>query len=242
MSAVETVAIKGAESALKGFSVWSLFTGADFFVQLIMVLLLGASIWSWAVIFSKFLEMAQNRKNSKLFYSVLKDANNLDEIFQKTKAGIQGPLPSILNAGMSEWFRYKEKLSFATDSMRELTFLRVEQAFEIAIQEEVARFKRHIGFLATIGSASPFIGLLGTVWGIMHSFQSISFSKSTSLSVVAPGIAEALFATALGLLTAIPAVIAYNRFLAASNKDRMQMQKVAGHLLGAMTEKIISKN
>ena len=187
------------------FSLWKLFLRADFVVKSVIIILIISSIWSWALIFDKY----------KLFKKINKSAEDFENKFWKAKSAesFNNTLPSksidpiilIFRDAMNELIKTKSKSS-------SVQLARVERVLEISTDKQIKKIEKNFTFLATVGSTAPFIGLFGTVWGIMNSFQSIAISRNTSLAIVAPGIAEALFATALGLLAAIPAVIAYNKF------------------------------
>jgi len=186
------------------FSLIQLFLRADFIVKAVIVILIAASVYSWALIFDKY----------KLFKRIEKSTTSFEEKFWKSKSAEsfynnfsnkeKDPVASIFQSAMIELIRTKSKSSSVQSN-------RVSRVIEISADKEIKSIEKHFTFLATVGSTAPFIGLFGTVWGIMNSFQSIAIAQNTSLSVVAPGIAEALFATALGLFVAIPAVVAYNK-------------------------------
>ena len=193
------------------FSLIQLFLRADFIVKAVIVILIAASVYSWALIFDKY----------KLFKRIEKSTTSFEEKFWKSKSAEsfynnfsnkeKDPVATIFQSAMIELIRTKSKSSSVQSN-------RVSRVIEISADKEIKSIEKHFTFLATVGSTAPFIGLFGTVWGIMNSFQSIAISWNTSLAIVAPGIAETLFATALGLLAAIPAVIAYNKFNSDSKK------------------------
>ena len=193
------------------FTIIQLFLRADFVVKSVIIILIAASIYSWALIFEK----------QRLFKKIEKSSNNFEEKFWKSKSAenfynnlsnkAQDPLTNIFQSAMVELIKTKSKSSSVQSA-------RVSRVLEISVDREINLIEKHFTFLATVGATAPFIGLFGTVWGIMNSFQSIAISRNTSLAIVAPGIAEALFATALGLLAAVPAVIAYNKFTSDSRK------------------------
>jgi len=193
------------------FSIIQLFLRADFVVKSVIIILIAASIYSWALIFEK----------QRLFKKIEKSTDNFEEKFWKSKSAEnfynnlsntnKDPLTNIFQSAMVELIKTKSKSSSVQSA-------RVSRVLEISVDKEINLIEKHFTFLATVGSTAPFIGLFGTVWGIMNSFQSIAISRNTSLAIVAPGIAEALFATALGLLAAVPAVIAYNKFTNDSRK------------------------
>jgi biopolymer transport protein TolQ len=193
------------------FSLVQLFIRADFIVKAVIIILIAASVYSWALIFDKY----------KLFKKIEKSTSNFEDKFWKSKSAEsfynslsnkeKDPVANIFQTAMTELIKTKSKSSSIQSA-------RVSRVIEIAADKEIILIEKHFTFLATVGSTAPFIGLFGTVWGIMNSFQSIAISRNTSLAIVAPGIAEALFATALGLLAAIPAVVAYNKFNSDSKK------------------------
>ena len=193
------------------FSLIQLFLRADFIVKAVIIILIAASVYSWALIFEKY----------KLFKRIEKSTTSFEEKFWKTRSAEsfynnfpnreKDPIGNIFQSAMAELIRTKSKSSAVQSA-------RVSRVIEISADKEIKLIEKHFTFLATVGSTAPFIGLFGTVWGIMNSFQSIAISRNTSLAIVAPGIAEALFATALGLLAAIPAVVAYNKFNSDSKK------------------------
>ncbi len=199
-----------------GFSIVSSFLRADIVVKAVMVLLALASLWSWAIIFNKWIALsgraerseAQGRQIEKIFWS----GQSLDELYQQFAAKNDHPLAAVFIAALREWRR-----AFEAGAPRESQVAgikeRIDKAMNVTIIRETDGIERQLGFLATVGSVSPFIGLFGTVWGIMNSFSAIAARHDTTLAVVAPGIAEALFATAMGLAAAVPAVIFYNRFI-----------------------------
>jgi biopolymer transport protein TolQ len=196
-------------------SIIELFRHAHIVVKLVIIGLVLASIWSWAIIIEKVFLFAKTRKETDKFEQVFWSGQSLEELYQALAPRRNTGMAALFVAAMREWKRSTEREGGASDrSARPMpgVQLRVEKVMDVTISREVERLERRLTFLATVGSTAPFIGLFGTVWGIMTSFQAIAVSKNTSLAVVAPGIAEALFATSLGLLAAIPAVIFYNRF------------------------------
>ena len=206
------------------FSLIQLFVRADFIVKSVIVILIAASIFSWALIFDKY----------KLFKRIEKSTNSFEEKFWKSRSAEnfynnltnrdKDPLANIFQSAMTELIKTKSKSSSVQAN-------RVTRVLEISADKEIKLIEKHFTFLATVGSTAPFIGLFGTVWGIMNSFQSIAISRNTSLAIVAPGIAEALFATALGLLAAIPAVVAYNKFNSDSKKYSSRIENFSKRFL-----------
>jgi len=206
------------------FSLIQLFLRADFIVKAVIIILIVASVYSWALIFDKY----------KLFKKIDKSTANFEEKFWKTKSAEsfynsftnreKDPVGNIFQSAMAELIKTKSKTSVVQSA-------RVSRIIEISADREIKLIEKHFTFLATVGSTAPFIGLFGTVWGIMNSFQSIAISRNTSLAIVAPGIAEALFATALGLLAAIPAVVAYNKFNSDSKKYSSRIENFSKRFL-----------
>ncbi|MDB2324716.1 protein TolQ [Alphaproteobacteria bacterium] len=210
MESVETVVThSGADMSIMG-----LFFAADPLVKLVMLLLLAASICCWAIVVDKVRAIRRERRYAQNFEDAFWSGGSLDELYDETGADPDDAISRVFVAAMREWRRATARglASTSRSDLRASLVGRIDRSMNFTITREMERLERGMNLLASIGSVSPFIGLLGTVWGIMSSFQSIAESKNTSLAVVAPGIAEALFATALGLAAAIPAVIAYNKF------------------------------
>ena len=195
-----------------GFSIVSSFLRADIIVKVVMVLLLLASLWSWTIIFNKVLALGSLKRKASRFEKIFWSGASLDELYQQFAAKNDHPMAAVFVAALREWRRAFEA---GTPRESQITGIkeRIDKAMSVTILRETDGIERQLGFLATVGSVAPFIGLFGTVWGIMNSFTAIAARHDTTLAVVAPGIAEALFATALGLLAAVPAVIFYNRFV-----------------------------
>ena len=195
-------------------SILNLFLAADPVVKIVMVLLIGASIWCWAIIFEKIFKIRKQRQKSNEFEENFWSGGSLDELYNNSGKYPKSIKEQVFVSGMKEWRRssFSGGVDTYKSDVKKSIIHRIERNMNLTINREMEKIEKGIGFLASIGSVSPFVGLFGTVWGIMNSFQSIADSKNTSLAVVAPGIAEALFATALGLAAAIPAVTAYNKF------------------------------
>jgi biopolymer transport protein TolQ len=221
-SAVDAATLAGSVANMD-FSVWSLFLRADWVVKSVMVLLVLASIWCWAIIFEKVMGLKRLNEGADEFEAVFWSGGSLDQLYDRIGAQPREPMSAVFVAAMREWRRQPSRGFGALDSARASLAERIDRVMQITLGREMERAERHMTFLATTGSTAPFIGLFGTVWGIMNSFQAIALSKNTNLAVVAPGIAEALFATALGLLAAIPAVVAFNKL----SKD---LDRYAGRL------------
>ena len=208
--AVEAAALAG--SVATDLSLWSLILRADIVVKIVMLLLLAASVWSWAIIFEKFVRFRRLMDQADRFEADFWSGGSLEDLFDSQGQSPDHPMAILFASAMREWRRATERGLVGEDTLRAGLRERISQAMQLAQGREMAGLERYLGFLATVGSTAPFVGLFGTVWGIMNSFQSIAVTKNTSLAIVAPGIAEALLATALGLLAAIPAVVAYNKF------------------------------
>ena len=208
MQFLESADLAGSVSG--DLSIWSLFLQADIVVQIVMVLLIAASFWCWAVIFEKVLRMRRLDRQAGYFEERFWSGGSLDDLYEDIGQRPEDPMSAIFVAAMREWRRSTERGVPVEDSRLTLAG-RIDRVMEIALGRELHHLERYMTFLASVGATAPFIGLFGTVWGIMNSFQAIALTKNTSLAVVAPGIAEALFATALGLIAAIPAVIGYNK-------------------------------
>ena len=199
------------------FSLIQLFLRADIVVKSVIVILIAASVYSWALIFEKYRLFAKIEKTTKDFEEKFWKSKSAENFYNNLANKEKDPLANIFQSAMVELLKTRSK-SVSVQSAR------VSKVLEISSDKEIKLIEKHFTFLATVGSTAPFIGLFGTVWGIMNSFQSIAISRNTSLAIVAPGIAEALFATALGLLAAVPAVVAYNKFTSDSAKYNARIE------------------
>jgi len=212
---METQALEVAQlagSTDMSMSVWSLFWRADFIVKSVMIMLVAASVWSWAIIFDKTIRLRRLRSEADEFEEAFWSGGSLEDLYDGIGRDPTHPIAGVFAAAMMELKRgLQRQETIADDRLRAGLQQRINQAMQVTVDREMDRLERYMGFLATVGSTAPFIGLFGTVWGIMNAFTSIAIAKNTSLTVVAPGIAEALFATAIGLVAAIPAVVAYNK-------------------------------
>ncbi|MCB1556014.1 MAG: protein TolQ [Alphaproteobacteria bacterium] len=211
------------ESFSGDLSMWGLFLHADLVVKLVMLILMTASVWSWAIIFEKRATLKKLARRAAKFDDSFWSGETLDKLYERVKKGRQDPLLKTFCAGMEEWQTGVAGGVPSSETLQASLRQRVERAMAVTINREMNALERGMTFLASVGSTATFIGLFGTVWGIMHSFTAIASTNNTSLAVVAPGIAEALFATALGLVAAIPAVVAYNIFTNALDRyaDRL---------------------
>lgn len=211
-----------AQTIAHDLSLWGLFMSADFVVKLIMISLLVASFWSWTIIFSKAIRVKSLFSSANQFEDSFWSGGSLDVLYERIGNRPRDPMSAVFAAAMREWKRMGANARSSV-TLQE----RIERAMQVTVSREMDKLERHMGFLASLGSTATFIGLLGTVWGIMNSFQSIAASQNTSLAVVAPGIAEALFATAIGLVAAIPAVVAYHKFSMELNRYANRLDSFA---------------
>ena len=204
------------------FSLWSLFLRADFIVKSVILMLIGCSIYSWAVIIEKFRLFKKINLESEEFEEKFWKSKSAETFYNSLPADVENPTALLFKDTMQSLLKVKSK-----SNLNE----RMTSILEVNIEKQISKIDKGFTFLATVGSTAPFIGLFGTVWGIMNSFQSIAISRNTSLAIVAPGIAEALFATALGLLAAIPAVVAYNKFNNDSKKYSQRLENFSRRFL-----------
>ena len=215
-------------------SIFDLFMHADIVVKGVIIGLLICSIWVWAIVFNKTVLYARMRRSMNRFEQAFWSGQSLEELYRSLSQRPTHSMAALFVAAMREWKRSFEgpAKSFAGLQMR------LEKVMDVTIAREVERLEQRLLVLATVGSAGPFVGLFGTVWGIMTSFQSIAASKNTSLAVVAPGIAEALFATAIGLVAAIPATIFYNKFASEVNKQAQRLEGFADEFSAILSRQI----
>ena len=221
--ATQVVGLGGAND----FTLWQLFLRADFVVKAVIIILISSSIFSWALIFDKIRLFRRIDQSTKSFEDKFWKSKSAESFYKTLPNKAEDPLTIIFKSAMSELIKTKSKSSSIQSA-------RVERVLEVSIDNQLKNVEKNFTYLATIGSTAPFIGLFGTVWGIMNSFQSIAVSRNTSLAIVAPGIAEALFATALGLLAAIPAVVAYNKFNNDSKKYSQRLENFAKRFISTI--------
>jgi biopolymer transport protein TolQ len=215
-------------------SIFGLFWSAHYIVKAVMIGLLVASVWVWAIAVDKILLFGRTRRAMNHFEQTFWSGQSLEELYRSLAARPTQSMSALFVAAMREWKRSFEGQSKSFAGLQ----MRIEKVMDVTIAREVERLERNLLVLATVGSAGPFIGLFGTVWGIMTSFQSIAASKNTSLAVVAPGIAEALFATAIGLIAAIPATIFYNKFISEVNKQAQRLEGFADEFAAILSRQI----
>ena len=204
------------------FSILNLFLRADIIVKSVIIILIVASIYSWAIIIEKYRLFKKINKSSEEFENKFWKSRSAESYYNNLPENIDDPMANVFKDTMQVIIKSKSKSNVSS---------KLENMLEVSIEKQMNTIEKSYTFLATVGSTAPFIGLFGTVWGIMNSFQSIAISRNTSLAIVAPGIAEALFATALGLLAAIPAVVAYNKFNSDSKKYSQKLENFSKKLL-----------
>lgn len=222
-----------------GFSFLDLFLKADWVVKAVMIGLALASVWSWAVAIDKWLQIRRLEAGARLVEATLAEGRGMDGIEETGRAG--DAMARVVGVGMAE-ARAARRAGQVTEASLGRALERMERVMQAAISREMAKAERGIAVLATIGSASPFIGLFGTVWGIMNAFRGIAESRNTNLAVVAPGIAEALFATALGLLAAIPAVIFYNWLSGSLDRFGVRLEALTDDVIARVSRRLQDPN
>ena len=234
------VAPLGSDTSIGSISVVHMFMGADWIVKTVMLLLLVASLWSWTIIFNKWLALGTLRRRADKFEKVFWSGQSLDELYQQFSNRADHPMAAVFVSALREWRR-----AFESGAPREALAPgikdRIDKAMSVTIMREADGLERSLGFLATVGSTAPFLGLFGTVWGIMNSFSAIAARHDTTLAVVAPGIAEALFATAMVLLAAIPAVIFYNRFVNEIGRYNTRLDAFADEFSAILSRQLDEK-
>ncbi len=222
------------EAISPDLSLWGLFWQAHIVVKLVMVGLVAASVWCWGIIIDKTILFAATRRAMNKFEDVFWSGQSLEDLYRTLSQGTPRGMAAVFVAAMREWKRTFENGGRSIHGLAS----RIDKVLDVTIQREAERLESKLLVLATIGASAPFIGLFGTVWGIMNSFQSIAASKNTSLAVVAPGIAEALFATAVGLFAAIPAVIAYNKLQAEAAKATNRLEAFADEFSAILSRQV----
>ncbi|MBM7852526.1 biopolymer transport protein TolQ [Methylopila capsulata] len=215
-------------------SLWGLFLQAHFVVKFVMLGLLASSVWCWAIVVDKQLLFSRTKRNMDRFEKIFWSGQSLEELYRSLSNRPNTSMAALFVAAMREWKRSYESGGRSVAGLQQ----RIDKVLDVTISREVERLESKLLVLATVGSAGPFIGLFGTVWGIMTSFQSIAASKNTSLAVVAPGIAEALFATAIGLVAAIPAVIFYNKFSSQVTRQASRMEGFADEFSAILSRQL----
>ncbi len=238
---VDTVSFAGS-AAVTDFSVWGLFVRADIVIKLVMLVLFGGSFWSWTIILDKWIRMRRVNAKSAQFEDDFWAGGSLDDLYDRLGERPEDPMSSVFAAAMGEWRRSSARGLAKSDRARVGLQERIERVMEVTLTRETERLERYMIFLASAGATAPFIGLFGTVWGIMNSFQSIAGANNTNLAVVAPGLAEALFATALGLIVAIPAVAAYNKFTSDISRYSQRLEGFAAEFSAILSRQLEEVN
>jgi biopolymer transport protein TolQ len=223
-------AVNLVQNGAYDLSIFSLFLRADPIVKLVIFGLFIASIWSWAIIINKIKMIRKMNNVTKKFEDLFWSSSSLEDLYTNTESKNDNPMIAIFNKSMIEWLKLRNS------KIKDRIENRLNNVLVSSINNEITKLEKNMIFLASLGSAAPFVGLFGTVWGIMNSFQAIGITKNTSLAVVAPGIAEALFATALGLIAAIPAVIAYNKISSVFDNYSIRLETFAQEFVNRVTK------
>ena len=238
MAAIESVALGEAGSSVD-LSIWGLVMQADLVVQVVMIVLALSSIWCWAIIINKIRYFRRLRQQAEQFEEAFWSGGSLEELYERVGSTPEHPLAALFVVAMREWTHAAKRGFTSHDGIAHSNLQgRIDRVINVTLAREMESLERHIGFLATVGSTAPFVGLFGTVWGIMNSFQAIAVTKNTSLAVVAPGIAEALLATALGLVAAIPAVVAYNKLSNDLGRYAGRLESFAGEFTTLLSRQL----
>jgi biopolymer transport protein TolQ len=239
MDPVQTASVAG--QAVSDLSMWSLFMQADIIVKTVMAALVMTSFWCWAIIFDKWFRLRSLVRRADQFEDSFWSGGSLEELYDRIGSRPLDPMSSIFVAAMREWRRSAAKGLADREVVRLSLPQRIDRVMSVTLGREMEQLEARMGFLASVGSTAPFIGLFGTVWGIMNSFHHIGATKNTSLAVVAPGIAEALFATALGLVAAIPAVLAYNKLSTDIDRYAKRLEAFAGEFGAILSRQLEEK-
>ena len=234
MNPADVASTAAAAAPVADITVLGMFMQASLLVKLVMLMLLGASIWSWAIIVNKTILYTRFQRSMDKFEQVFWSGTSLEELYATLSARPAQGMANLFIAAMREWKRSVQNVGSSFMGLQ----ARIDKVLDVSIAREVERLEANLLFLATVASAGPFVGLFGTVWGIMTSFRSIAASKNTSLAVVAPGIAEALLATALGLFAAIPALVAYNKLQGEVAKKQARMEGFADEFSAILSRQI----
>ena len=229
----------GTGAVADSLSPWQLFIQADLIVKAVILVLIASSFWSWAIIFEKVTRYRRITRQAAEFENAFWSGGSLQQLFDNIQEQTNHPMSRLFESAMREWQRFSESGNQQLDTTRlEGLQRRIAHAMDVPLDRELDQLQKYLGFLATVGSTAPFVGLFGTVWGIMNSFQAIALTKNTNLAVVAPGIAEALFATALGLIAAIPAVVAYNKFSTDLGRYTIRLEGFVGEFSAILSRQL----
>ena len=227
--------------AATDFSTWHLFLRADLIVQCVMAVLLAASLWSWGIIFAKVLAVRRLVREADQFEEGFWSGGSIDDLYDRIGNRPSDPMAATFAAAMLEWRRSAARGLIGSGGLQASIKERIERLMNVTVLREMERVERYMTFLATVGSTAPFVGLFGTVWGIMNSFEGIAASGNTSLATVAPGIAEALFTTALGLVAAIPAVVGYNKITGDLGRYSNRLENFAAEFSAILSRQLEEK-
>jgi len=238
---IETVVVAGGTGALD-FTIWSLFWRSDMVIKLVMVVLVLASIWCWTIIVDKVIRLRRLRAEAAAFEDSFWAGGSLDDLYDRLGGQPPEPMSAVFSAAMAEWRRSRTRSLTTTERMRDRLQERIDRVMEVTLGREIERLERHLAFLASAGATAPFIGLFGTVWGIMNSFQAIALAENTNLAVVGTGLGEALFTTALGLIVAVPAVAAYNKLRADTVRYGARLESFASEFSGILSRHFEEKS
>ena len=233
-----SVAATSLGNAAHDLSLWGLFLQADWVVKLVMIGLLLASVWVWAIVFEKITSIRRANRQADAFEDSFWSGGSLEDLYRREGERPAHPIAAVFGSAMREWQRSAERLHAGSELAAAGTQERLDRAMTVTVQREMDRLERWMVFLASVGSVAPFVGLFGTVWGIMNSFFQIGQQQNSSLAVVAPGISEALFATAIGLIAAIPAYIAYNKFSTDAARFASRLEGFADDLTTAIARRV----
>lgn len=236
---VDSMVLEGSTSGQ--FDIISLVLEADIVVQVVMAILVLASLFVWAIIFDKALRINSLKGRARRFEEAFWSGGSLEDLYERIGNRPRDPMTAVFAAAMREWRRSAARGFSTTDGLRQSLQQRIDRVMHVTVGREMEHLEKYMTFLASVGSSAPFIGLFGTVWGIMNSFQSIAAAQNTSLAVVAPGIAEALLATALGLVAAIPAVIGYNKLSADLNAYSHRLEAFTGEFVAIVSRQLEEK-
>lgn len=232
---------EAAPLTAESFSFVQLFLRADWVVKSVMIGLALASIWSWTIIIEKAVRFARLNRFASEFEDAVASGRSLDEVAAEYESETRHPLPQMLRAALTDWSGARRAGGATSEGQAALLIQRVDRSLESVMARAMRKIEDGVGSLAIVATASPFIGLFGTVWGIMNAFQNIAVQRNTNLTVVAPAIAEALFATAFGLIAAIPAYIAYNKFSNDAARFAGRLESFADDLLAAVARRLIER-
>ena len=230
-----------AATPVINMSAWALFLQADIVVKSVVIMLILMSLWSWAIIFDKSFRLRSLFRQAEQFEEKFWSGQSLEDLFERVGARPREPMATIFTAAMREWRRSSGKGGLPPTAGSALLGERIDRVMKISLEREMDHLHRRMIFLASTGSVAPFLGLFGTVWGIMNTFTAIGATSDTSLATVAPGIAEALFATALGLVAAIPAVVFYNKISSDLSRYALRLENFAGEFGAILSRQLDMK-